>query len=116
MLELLEELSAKERKVLQRHVHMHELTSLCLNGLKGQALVLTNHYLYLIHTGFFRSSCHKISSDQLLKAESREDTLRISTAENSFTLKVPPKKISLLPLAVERIYSWQSGASAARNP
>jgi hypothetical protein len=116
MLELLEELTAKERKVFQQHVHMHELTTLCLNGLKGQALVLTNHYLYLIYTGFFKSACHKISADQLVKVENRDNALLVKTAESSFTLKMPPQKISLLPQAVQRIYRWQSGASAAGNP
>lgn len=116
MLELLEELTAKERKVFQQHVHMHELTTLCLNGFKGQAVVLTNHYLYLIYTGFFKSACHKISPDQLLEVENRDDALWVKTVESNFTLKMPPQNISLLPQAVQRISRWQSGASAARNP
>lgn len=116
MLELLEELTGKEKRVFQQHVHMHELTTLCLNGLKGQALVLTNHYLYLIYTGFFTSACHKISPDQLLKAESRDYTLWVSTAKNSFTLTVPARKGPLLPLALQRIHSWQWHADNGVRP
>jgi hypothetical protein len=116
MLELLEELAAKERKVFQQHVHMHELTTLSLNGSKGQALVLTNHYLYLIYTGFFKSACHKISADGLQKVESRGNMLWIKTAESNFILKMPPQKVSLLPQVVQRIDQWLSGTSAAINP
>ena len=109
MLELLEELEPGVKKVFQDHVHMNELTALSINGARGQALALTNHYLYLIFKGFFKSRCQKISPRELAGVEVRGKTLevRLAGAMTPVSMEFAPVKAGLLPSAAERIREWQ---------
>ncbi len=107
MLELLEELNPGEKHIFQQHVHMHELTALSINGIKGQALVLTNHYVYLIFKGFFKRACIKINGSQLTKAEAQGDSLLVEAGGTTYKITLPAHKTALLPGIVHRLRHWQ---------
>jgi hypothetical protein len=109
MLELLEELKPGAKKVFQKHVHMNELTALSINGDQGQALALTNHYLYLIFKGLFQGRCQKISPRELTGVDVRGATLEVQVAGavTPVLLHFPPDKAGLLPQVAERLQAWQ---------
>ena len=109
MLELLEELDPKARKVFNQHVHMNELTALSINGDRGQALVMTNRYLYLITRGFFKSSCRKVSPGELADVEVKGPSMevKITGSPQPLTFRIPPEKTGLLPSIARRLLEWQ---------
>ena len=107
MLELLEELDPTVKKVFQKHVHMHELTSMSINGTKGQAIALTNRYLYLIFKGFFKANCYKISPDELVDVKVDVDTLVLKTQGKEHRLNLPKKKKHLLGKIKKRLHSFR---------
>lgn len=112
MLELLEELAPPLKKMFRQKVHQHELTSFSLNGRKGQALVLTNHYLYLLYKGMLRSKCYKIAPQQLANIEVKDNLLVIKTQKKeTHTISFPPEKIYLLPKVTKLLQSWLKKSS-----
>lgn len=108
MLELLEELHSGAKKTFQKQVHMNELTALSINGIRGQALILTNRYLYLVSKGLFKSTCQKISPQELEGIEVKGDSLLVKTHGGGSPLKItlPADKTVLLPSMADRIHQW----------
>ncbi len=109
MLELLEELEPGAKKVFQQKVHMNELTALSINGTRGRAVILTNHYLYVVTKGLFKSTCRRISPGELTKVEVSESTLAVTAAGSGSPVKLsfPKEKPRLLPSIAARIKKWQ---------
>lgn len=105
MLELLEELEDSVKRIFQQEVSMSELTALSINGVKGQALILTNRHLFLIYKGFLRKKSYKFKIREIDEISIDGNILSIQVAGNSHNISFPSHKKNLLPRIKERLDS-----------